>query len=120
MDVKLRYTGGEDYDVSEDFLESISEIDFTTAIKIARNIGNGWVTLPHTNMVSHVLGGVVEHDGEYVTYALELLRLEDDFILLTDIKLIEMDEYLDLINLNLYIKTDEYQHTEDNSTEEHS
>ena len=31
-----------------------------------------------------------------------------------------MDEYLDLINLNLYIKTDEHQHTEDNSTEEHS
>ena len=49
MDVKLRYTGGEDYDVSEDFLESISEIDFTTAIKIARNIGNGWVTLPQHN-----------------------------------------------------------------------
>ena len=72
------------------------------------------------NLVSHVLGGVVTRGNENITFAIELVKMEDDFILLTDIKLISMDEYLDLINLNLYIKTDEHQHTENNSTKEHS
>jgi len=40
MDVRLRYTGGKEYDVSEDFIESISEIEFPTALLIARTIGD--------------------------------------------------------------------------------
>ena len=120
MDVRLRYTGGKEYDVSEDFIESISEIEFPTALLIARTIGNSWVELPQSNLISHVLGGVVTRGNENITFAIELVKLEDDFILLTDIKLISIDEYLDLINLNLYIKTDEHQHTKNNSTKEHS
>ena len=120
MDVKLRYTGGKEYDVSEDFIDSMSEIDFPKALRIARHIGNSWVTPPQNKMVSHILGGVITYKGENITYALEMLKLDDDFILLTDVKLIDMDEYLDLINLNLYIKTDENKHTKNNSTQEHS
>ena len=120
MDVRLRYTGGKEYDVSEDFIESISEIEFSTALLIARNIGDNWIELPKSNLISHVLGGVVTQGEKNITFAIELVKLEDDFILLTDIKLISMDEYLDLINLNLYIKTDEHQHTKNDSSKEHS
>ena len=42
-----------------------------------------------------------------IPFALEIVRTVGDNPILSDIELISMDEYLDLMNLNLYIKSNE-------------
>ena len=45
---------------------------------------------------------VIDDDGDPVTFALEVLKIkeQEDVIVLSDIQLVSMDEYLDLLNLN--------------------
>ena len=55
---------------------------------------------PASILVSKVLGGLVmDDDNEPITFGLEFIRNESEFIVLSDLKLISMDEYLDLMNL---------------------
>ena len=75
---------------------------------------------PKDLITSHILGGVIVYEDEPVPFALEVVQLEEaDFLILSDIKLIEMDEFLDLINLNLYIKPND-ESTKSSSVKEHS
>ena len=52
-------------------------------------------------MVSTVLGGVVvDDDNNPITFAVEIIKDLSPHLILSDLSLIEMDEYLDLLNLN--------------------
>ena len=104
MGLKQKYTGAK-YEVEDFFIDSLQELDLYTGLKIARYIERNVDSLPPNDLCSYILGGViVETIGDPITFALELVSNNDGSTTLTDISLITMDEYLDLINLNCYIK----------------
>ena len=53
-----------------------------------------------------MVAGLVRHNDESVYFAIEILRSPRMNIVLTDFHLIDTNEYLDLINLNCYIKNE--------------
>ena len=101
MDVKQRYIREAGYDVGEDFIETIQTIDLRTAIKIATFISKERPKLKTNLLVSSVLAGVIIDDyNKPITFAVELIKTNDPYIILSDLKFISMDEYLDLYNIN--------------------
>jgi len=108
MDAEQKYIREEGYDVAEEFMESISDMDIRTGIKIAKFIQENIDDIPSNKLVSTILGGVVvDDDNDPITFALEIINNDSEYIILSDVKLISMDEYLDLLNLKLNIKTNE-------------
>lgn len=101
MDVKRKYIKEAGYDVDEYFVEQLQGLDIRTGIKIAKFIETNVITIPTNQLVSTVLGGVVVDDNNNpITFAVEIIKDNSPHTILSDLKLIEMDEYLDLINLN--------------------
>tara|TARA_R110001592_G_scaffold6573_1_gene35286 strand:+ start:200 stop:451 length:252 start_codon:yes stop_codon:yes gene_type:complete len=82
-------------------MESISDMDIRTGIKIAKFIEKNIDNIPTNKLISTVLGGVIMDDeNEPITFALEIIKnKESEFTILSDVQLIPMDEYLDLLNI---------------------
>ena len=100
MDVKRKYIKEAGYDVAEDFIETLQQLDIRTGIKIAKFIEKNVDQVPVSRLTSTILGGVIIDDNKNPeTLALEMLKI-NKVIILSDIKIVEMDEYLDLLNLN--------------------
>tara|TARA_R100000742_G_C4272390_1_gene91576 strand:+ start:970 stop:1293 length:324 start_codon:yes stop_codon:yes gene_type:complete len=104
MDIKPRYIKDRGYDVEDNFITSLEEIDEQIAIKIAMYIEQNLTDISPNNSTTYVLGGVVHHFNEPITFAVEVMKTYGIQITLTDLSLIDMNEYLDLICLNAYIK----------------
>tara|TARA_R100000935_G_C2837893_1_gene169212 strand:- start:252 stop:581 length:330 start_codon:yes stop_codon:yes gene_type:complete len=93
------------YDIEDFFMDELSEMNLYTALKIATFIEKNLKLIEETKLCSLVLGGCVVHSiGEPITFAIEMLRKENCNTTLTDVSLISMDEYLDLMLLDCYIK----------------
>ena len=109
MELKQKYTKEIDfspYDFSQDFIDSFFNLDLPTAIKIAKYIEKNLGRFPSNTFTSYILGGVVINKKKKpVTFALEILSTHPPDITLSDIQLISMDEYLDLLNMGMYIKS---------------
>ena len=94
-----------DFDFDDLFVESLQELDLYTALKIGKYIKKNLPHMPSNELRSHIVGGVVvDTIGDPITFALEIINTKTEPTLLTDVTLITMDEYLELINLNCYIK----------------
>ena len=108
MDVKQRYIKEAGFDVAEEFVENIQKFDIRTGIKIAKFIQNNIPDIPESILTSTILPGVIiDDDNNPITFAVEVLKYQDydefelpDIIVLSDLQIISMDEYLDLLNLN--------------------
>ena len=103
MDAKPRFIKEAGYDIAEEFVETLQQLDIRTGIKIAKFIEKNVDNIPTSKLTSTVIGGVViDDDGEPITFALEVLKIkeQEEIIILSDIQLVSMDEYLDLLNLN--------------------
>ena len=101
MDVKPKYIREAGYDVDEYFVEQLQGLDIRTGIKIAKFIEKNVIKIPTNRLVSSVLGGlIVDDDNNPVTFVVEIIKDSSPHTILSDLKLIDMDEYLDLINLN--------------------
>jgi len=101
MDVKQKYIREAGFDVAEDFIETLGNLDIRTSKKIAHFISENIDRVDSNLLVSTVLGGlVIDDDNKPVTFALEVIKNNSSHTILSDIQLIEMDSYLDLINLN--------------------
>ena len=106
MDAEQKYIREVGYDVADDFMESISDMDIRTGIKVAKFIQENIDDVPVNKLVSTVLAGVVvDDDNNPITFALEIIKDGSTYIILSDVQLIDMDEYLDLLNLKLNIKS---------------
>ena len=119
MGAEQKYIREAGYDVAEDFMESISDMDIRTGIKIAKFIEQNVDSVPTNKLISTVLGGVIVDDDDVpITFALEVIKDDSKYIILADVQLISMDEYLDLLNLKLNIKSNERRKS--NSYKKHS
>lgn len=102
MDVEQRYIKEAGFDIDEGFVETIQQFDIRTAIKIAKFIQANIDDIEPDLNVSTILGGVViNDDNEPVTFAVEIIKDYSSQIILSDLQPISMDDYLDLLNLNL-------------------
>ena len=67
------------------------------------------------DLVSTILGGIiVDDDNNPITFALEIIKDDSEYIILSDVQLISMDEYLDLLNLKLNIKSNDKRESKSN------
>lgn len=116
MESKQKYT--EEFNLSDDFLDSIDEMPMITAIKIADQLEDVIITIPINDRVSTVLGGIIiDGKNEPITYAIEIIKTQSEPVIFSDISLISMDDYLDLMNMNLTI---ELNGNENNNTTENT
>jgi len=100
MDVEQKYIKEAGFDIDEGFVETIQQFDIRTAIKIAKFIQANVENIEPNLNVSTILEGVVINDEqEPVTFAVEIIKDYSTQIILSDLQLISMDEYLDLLNL---------------------
>ena len=103
MDVEQKYIKEAGFDIDEGFVETIQQFDIRTAIKIAKFIQANVENIEPNLNVSTILEGVVINDEqEPVTFAVEIIKDYSTQIILSDLQLISMDEYLDLLNLRGY------------------
>jgi hypothetical protein len=100
MDVKQKYIKEAGFDIDEGFVESIQKVDIRTGIKIAQFIQKNVDTIHPNTYVSTILEGlIINDDKEPVTFVVEIIKDHSPYTVLSDLQLISMDEYLDLINL---------------------
>jgi hypothetical protein len=104
MGLKLKYIKDDGYDVYEEYLEALDSLDFGLSLTISEYIDSKVLYLPVNDYISYVLGGVVKYENKTVFFALEIIRTQGSFLMLSDLQIISSDDYLDLINLNLHIK----------------
>lgn len=102
---RQRFIEAKGYDVEDYFMDNLSEMNLYTALKIATFIEKNLQSIQVTKLRSTVLGGCIVHSiGEPITFAIEMVRKQNCYTTLTDVSLIDMDEYLDLMLLDCYIK----------------
>ena len=105
MDVRQKYIEVKGYDIEDFFMDELSEMNLYTALKIATFIEKNLELIDETKLCSVILGGCVVHSvGEPITFAVEMVRKKNCVTTLTDVSLITMNEYLDLMLLDCYIK----------------
>ena len=118
MELEQKSTEDRYYEISDEFLDSMDELGIRTSILIAKEIEHGSMLVPSEPLTTHYVGGIVEDPVDGPTpFSIEILRVDEEVVLLANVSLISMDEYLDLINLNLYIKSNknEEEHRENYS-----
>ena len=110
MELKRKYTVADiniknkDYEVGKDFVSALYQIEIPTGIKIAHFIEKNINDLPINTLVSYVYGGLVmDKHNRPVTFTIEVIQPDEYEPILSDLQLVPMDEYLDLMNLNLIL-----------------
>ena len=107
MELRQKFIEDKEYDVEDFFIESLQDFEMPVALKIATFLEQNKIRVKNNDLVSHILGGVVMYRNVPVTFAIEIVKAGSEYMTFTDISEITMDEYLDLMNLNLYIKSNE-------------
>jgi|TARA_B100001094_G_scaffold271102_1_gene276236 hypothetical protein len=103
----LKYTKVRSYDIEDGYAISLEEMPPGLADTIANFIENNIPDVEINDLTTYIYGGHVSYYSEDYFFAFELMKASGEYPTLTDLSLITIDEYLDLINLNLYIKTNE-------------
>lgn len=104
MESKQKYTE-EEFELDEYFIKQINRFKNGVSVRIAAKIDEIF-GLEHTNgRMKNIAGHVNDSNGEPVFFLVDYFR-ETKYspIVLIDIKQIDVDKYLDYINLNRYIK----------------
>ena len=104
MGSEPKYIKDRGYDVEDEFLDTLEEVDRDLAIQISLYIEDNVTDVSPNELTTYVLGGIIHKDNDPITFAVEVLKQKGAFVTLTDLSFISMDEYLDLININSYIK----------------
>tara|TARA_B100001093_G_C26850707_1_gene1024992 strand:+ start:2647 stop:3015 length:369 start_codon:yes stop_codon:yes gene_type:complete len=107
MELKQRYIKDKGYDVEDEFMDELKSMDSETAIAIAYFIENNVQEVKPNELATYIFGGLVYVKNQPITFALEIMKVKYRHLTFTDINLITMDEYLDLILENSYIKSNE-------------
>ena len=105
MDLQLKHIQDSEYKVEEFFLESMGKLPLSLAFSISVYLDENLPELKENLLTTHILGGRIIYKNLPFYFVVELLYDEEQILTFTDIMEIDMDEYLDLMNLNMYIKT---------------
>jgi hypothetical protein len=105
MELEQKFIKDRGFEIEPQVFESLQEINILEAIAISNFLMEvDYDAVSINSFVSTVLGGVTyDKHKNPITFAVEMVVTEDEKIALSDVSLISMDEYLDLINLKLNI-----------------
>ena len=104
MDLKQKYTE-DDFELDEWFLKQIREFKGDLPSIIGHKIDSMPKVETTDGEIEFIAGNVNDKDNNPVFFLLEYFKdSEDSPVILIDIHKIELDNYLDFINLNQYIK----------------
>tara|TARA_R100000544_G_C2224289_1_gene59584 strand:- start:985 stop:1305 length:321 start_codon:yes stop_codon:yes gene_type:complete len=106
MESRQRYIEEYKYDMDDEFKDFFMSLDPYLAATIADYIDNNLDDVPLTEHISCLKGGVVIWEEEPVFFVLEIVKLKNFIMSLSNISIITSDEYLDLINFNCYFKNE--------------
>jgi len=106
MELKLPYIESKGYIIEDDFIDALDDVPPSLSILVSIYIEEYCPKLPEDLLTTHLLAGLVYHFDQPVPFVFEVSRPSEDEVIFTDLKFIEMDEYLDFINLNLYLEHD--------------
>mgnify|MGYP003643448024 FL=1 len=107
MESQLKYIKDKTYDIEDGYVLSLEEMPPGLADTIAVYIENNIPDVAVNDLTTYIYGGHVSYYSEVYFFAFELMKASGEYPTLTDLSLINLDEYLDLINLNLHIKSNE-------------
>ena len=107
MALKQKYIKDKGYDVEDEFMDALKSFDTKVALNIAYSLENNIKDLEPNEICTYILGGLVFVKDQPVTFAVEIMKVKYRYLTFTDIQLISMDEYLDLMLEDSYIKSNE-------------
>ena len=107
MVLEQKYIKDKGYDMEDDFMDALHDVHPLLAYRIGKYIEDNVCDLKPNVLRTHVLGGIIHYDDKPVPFALEMMKLPGMLTTLTNLVFITVDDYLDLINLNSYIKSNE-------------
>ena len=104
MDVRRKCTGGSECVISDEFIESIMELEKSVALNIGTLLDKTLHQVDENMMVPQLWGGVVDNNGSDFYFCVEIWSQDDgEHTAIMDLKEITLDDYLDLINSNKYL-----------------
>ncbi len=105
MDLEQRYTEGKSlFEVDDWFVLKLKDYPRETGMDIATQVENSIDTLPKKLGENQYIAGVSYKEEDEVYFEIEYLNQPDDIAYFMDIDVIDVDDYLDYINLNQYLK----------------
>ncbi len=107
MESKLKYSKDMTYDIEEGYTSALERMPAAKAFTIAVFIENNMPHVEENDYHTYIFAGVVNYFEEEVPFIFEIMNATGDVPTITDVSIIEMDEFLDLINLNLFVKGNE-------------
>jgi len=106
MELMYRYIEDKGYSLEDEFIDALDDVSPELSTLIAIYIDEYCPDLRVDLIKTHLLAGVVQYQNEAITFLFEVSRPNKKKFIFTDLKFISMNEYLDFINLNLYLKPD--------------
>jgi len=104
MGLEQKYIKDKGYDVENDFLEALENIDRALAAHIVIFLEENVFDYKPKSRYPYFLGGLVHYNNEAITFAVQIVKESGNYITLSDLKFISMDYYLDLMLKKKYIK----------------
>jgi len=106
MDLEQKYTEDNIFEMEDLFLQNLRTFGLSNAIKIAKFLDNiHYLDLPQLSDDIQKYGGMVNGLGNTPIYfEVEFLKDLPGIVVLINIESISVDNYLDYINLNLYLQ----------------
>ena len=109
MDAEPRYIEeNNNFEVDIEFVNSLKELPLHYSLHIAHQVDINAPELPEKNGWAQKVGGVVKLD-EPLFYEVEYLKQEGEIPIYISITEIDVDEYLDYMNLNQILKDEHVQ-----------
>jgi len=104
MESRLKYSKDMTYDIEDGYASALESMPAGKAYRIAVFIENNMPDVEENDYHTYIFAGVINYFGEDVPFIFEIMHSSRDVPTLTDLSIIEIDEFLDLINLNLFVK----------------
>ena len=104
MALKRKYTEVNKYYLDDNFLDSLDSLERHIAVQIVDFIDDNIWNAKVDDHIDTFLGGLADNNVDPpVTFQVELHKNKKNEIILYDIQLISMDDYLDMYNMKLII-----------------
>ncbi len=103
----MKYLKDMTYDIEDGYASALESMPAGKAYRIAVFIENNMPNVKQNDYHTYIFTGVINYFEEEVPFMFEIMHASGDVPTLTDLSIIEMDEFLDLINLNLFVKGNE-------------
>ncbi len=109
MDAEQKYIEeSSNFEVDMQFIDTLQDLPMNYSLRIAHQVDFNAPNLPEKNGWAQMVGGVVKLE-EPLFYEIEYLKQEGEIPIYISIKEIDVDEYLDYINLNQILKDENIQ-----------